>query len=192
MPGRDPLANPEPLLRRVYAYVAYRVPDRNDAEDITSETFERALRYRDRYDERRGEPIAWLLGIARNCLYDAQLRARPEAPSGPEPTRPGIAGEVVGRIALEEALASLSSDDQELLALRYGADLKVREIASLLERRSRVRVPDSPQPSRTASTRQSRTSNALLPASPTAPCKEPLPLAVLLDDAQVLAPAPRR
>ncbi len=136
MPGRDPLANPEPLLRRVYAYVAYRVGDRADAEDITSDTFERALRYRDRYDERRGEPIAWLLGIARNCLYDAQLRPRPETPSGPEPTRPGIGAEIVGRIALEEALASLSTDDQELLALRYGADLKVREIASLLERRT--------------------------------------------------------
>jgi hypothetical protein len=95
MPGRDPLANPEPLLRRVYAYVAYRVGDRADAEDITSETFERALRYRDRYDERRGEPIAWLLGIARNCVYDAQLRPRAEAPGEPEPTRPGVDAEAV-------------------------------------------------------------------------------------------------
>jgi len=136
MPGRDPLANPEPLLRRVYAYVAYRVGDRADAEDITSETFERALRYRDRYDERRGEPIAWLLGIARNCVYDAQLRPRAEAPGEPEPTRPGVDAEVVGRLALEEALSTLSSDDQELLALRYGADLKVREIATLLDRRT--------------------------------------------------------
>jgi RNA polymerase sigma factor (sigma-70 family) len=136
MPGRDPLANPEPLLRRVFAYVSYRTVRRADAEDITSETFERALRYRDRYDERRGEPIAWLLGIARNCLYDARLRPRADAPSEPEPTRAGIDAEVVGRVAFNEAFASLSADDQELLALRYGADLKVREIASLLERRT--------------------------------------------------------
>jgi RNA polymerase sigma-70 factor (ECF subfamily) len=136
MPGRDPLANPEPLLRRVFAYVSYRTSSRADAEDITSETFERALRYRDRYDERRGEPIAWLLGIARNCLYDAQLRPRAEAPAEIEPTGPGIDADVVGRLALEEALAALSPDDQELLALRYGADLKVREIADLLERRT--------------------------------------------------------
>jgi RNA polymerase sigma factor (sigma-70 family) len=136
MPGRDPLANPEPLLRRVFAYVSYRTVSRADAEDITSETFERALRYRDRYDERRGEPVAWLLGIARNCLYDARIRPRADAPSEPEPTRAGIDAEVVDRLALNEAFASLSADDQELLALRYGADLKVREIASLLDRRT--------------------------------------------------------
>jgi RNA polymerase sigma-70 factor, ECF subfamily len=136
MPGRDPFANPEPLLRRVYAYVAYRVRDRTEAEDITSETFERALRYRDRYDERRGEPIAWLLGIARNCVYDSQLRPRAEAPGEPEPIRPGVDVEVVGRLALQQALAELSTDDQELLALRYGADLPVREIATLLDRRT--------------------------------------------------------
>ena len=54
---RDPLANPERLIRSVYAYVAYRVGPGPDAEDITSETFERALRYRDSYDPSRGEPL---------------------------------------------------------------------------------------------------------------------------------------
>jgi RNA polymerase sigma-70 factor (ECF subfamily) len=136
MPGRDPLADPEPLLRRVYAYVAYRVGDPSDAEDVTSETFERALRYRDRYDERKGEPIAWLLGIARNCIYDAQLRPRTHVQPDGEPTRPGVDTEVIARLALEHAFATLSSDDQELLALRYGADLRVREIAGLLDRRT--------------------------------------------------------
>jgi RNA polymerase sigma-70 factor (ECF subfamily) len=136
MPRRDPLANPQPLVRRVYAYVAYRVPDRTEAEDITSETFERALRYRDHYDERKGDPIAWLLGIARNCVYDAQLRRRPDPLPEPEQARPGIDAEVVASVALEEALARLSPDDRELLALRYGADLPVRAIASLLERRT--------------------------------------------------------
>lgn len=136
MPNRDPFADPEPLLRRVYAYVAYRVGDRAEAEDITSETFERALRYRDRYDERKGDPIAWLLGIARNCVYDAQLRHRPEPPHEPEQTQPGVDAEVVARLALGQAFATLSPDDQELLALRYGADLRVREIARLLDRRT--------------------------------------------------------
>ena len=42
----DPLADPQPLIERVYAYVAYRVGDGVHAEDITSEGFERALRYR--------------------------------------------------------------------------------------------------------------------------------------------------
>jgi len=64
----DPLANPEPLIKRVYAYVAYRVGDGPDAEDLTSETFERALRYKKSYDSTKGEPIAWLIGIARRCI----------------------------------------------------------------------------------------------------------------------------
>jgi RNA polymerase sigma-70 factor, ECF subfamily len=135
MPG-DPLANPEALLRRVYAYVAYRVGDRSDAEDITSETFERALLYRDRYDHRKGEPIAWLLGIARNCIYNAQLRPRADVPGEPEPSSPGVDEEVVGRLTLTRAFNTLSGDDQELLALRYGADLEMRQIANLLDRRT--------------------------------------------------------
>ena len=53
----DPLANPEPLIRRVYSYVAYRVGDGPDAEDITSETFERAVRYKKTFDQRKGEPV---------------------------------------------------------------------------------------------------------------------------------------
>ena len=68
---RDPLANPEPLIRRVYSYVAYRLGDGPEAEDVTSETFERALRYRRSYDESRGQPVPWLLGIARRCVDDA-------------------------------------------------------------------------------------------------------------------------
>ena len=47
---RDPLANPEELIRRVYAYVAYRLGNGPEAEDATGEVFERAVRYRSRYD----------------------------------------------------------------------------------------------------------------------------------------------
>ena len=42
MAQRDPLENPQPLIRRVYAYVAYRIGDGADAEDVTAATFERA------------------------------------------------------------------------------------------------------------------------------------------------------
>ena len=50
MLARDPLANLEPLIKSVYAYVAYRIGDGPDAEDVTSEAFERAFRYRESYD----------------------------------------------------------------------------------------------------------------------------------------------
>ena len=136
MPGRDPLANPEQLLRRVYAYVAYRVGNRSEAEDITSETFERALRYRNTFDARKGDAVGWLLGIARNCIYDARLRSKPTAAEREEVGDDGLEARVIGRLVLDEALAGLSDGDRELLALRYGADLRPREIARLLERRT--------------------------------------------------------
>src|SRR3954454_3918070 len=68
---KDPLAYPQLLIKRVYAYVAYRIGHGADAEDVTSATFERALRYRDSFDPRRGDPASWLIGIARRCIADA-------------------------------------------------------------------------------------------------------------------------
>ena len=136
MPGRDPFANPEQLLRRVYAYVAYRVGNRADAEDITSDTFERALRYRDSFDSKKGDPIAWLLGIAGNCIYTAMLRPQPVAATREEASLEDLEASVVTRLGLAEALATLTPRDRELLALRYGAELKPREIAALLDQRT--------------------------------------------------------
>jgi RNA polymerase sigma-70 factor (ECF subfamily) len=132
--GRDPLERPEPLIRRVYAYVAYRVGDGADAEDVTSEVFENALRYRSSYDPAKGEPIAWLLGIARRCVASA-LAARPaHVAELAESAAPGdLAEQAVERLALNEAFSRLSERDQELIALRYGADMKASQIAWMLE-----------------------------------------------------------
>ena len=130
---RDPLANPEPLIRRVYLYVSYRVGDGADAEDITSEVFERALRYRDSYDASRGDGGAWLIGIAQRCIAGAArpLVVDPARAEGPAPGR--MDEDVQQRLTLKAAIAVLADRDQELLALRYGADLTARQIADLLE-----------------------------------------------------------
>ena len=49
----------------MYAYVAYRIGDGPDAEDVTSEAFARALRYRESFDESKGDAVSWMIGIAR-------------------------------------------------------------------------------------------------------------------------------
>src|SRR6516225_2157460 len=59
---------------RVYGFFAYRLDSRADAEDLTQQTFERALRAWGRYDETRAGVATWLLAIARNLLID-HLRA---------------------------------------------------------------------------------------------------------------------
>jgi len=137
MSRRDPLANPELLIRRVYAYVAYRIGDGADAEDVTSDVFERALRYRDSYDRSKGEPAAWLIGIARRSV-DSHLAARPPVPAEvPDAAAPGDLEEAAStRLDLVRALATLDERDRELVALRYGADLSARQIAELLEQRT--------------------------------------------------------
>jgi RNA polymerase sigma-70 factor, ECF subfamily len=133
---RDPLGNPEPLIRRVYAYVAYRLGDGPEAEDVTSDVFERALRYRESYDREKGEPIGWLLGIARRCT-SAALASRaavtPELKLDYMPDGRDAAEESVQRLTLAAAVAQLRERDQELISLRYGADLTAAQIAQTLE-----------------------------------------------------------
>ena len=133
MLSRDPLANAEPLIRRVYAYVAYRIGDGPDAEDVTSETFERAVRYRRSYDRTKGEPIEWLIGIARRVIAGrGGLREIPmdDLPETPDPNP--IENRVISGIVLRNAVARLEDRDRELIALRYGADLSIREMSELL------------------------------------------------------------
>jgi RNA polymerase sigma factor (sigma-70 family) len=124
----------------VYGYFGYRLRGREMAEDLTQITFENALRSWDRYDPRRGSPLTWLMAIARNVLIDHYRRDRSgrhqrladdEAATeavGTEPPAepPGVSPE------LERALDSLGQRERELVALRFGAELRGPEIAELV------------------------------------------------------------
>ena len=137
MLGTDPLRNPEPLIKRVYAYVAYRIGDGADAEDVTGDTFERAWRYRKSFDPSRGEPIAWLLGIARRCIDDFFNQRRELLADPPEPVAPGdVEEDTARRLRLAAAMSVLDERERELIALRYGADLSAPQIGDLLELQS--------------------------------------------------------
>jgi RNA polymerase sigma-70 factor (ECF subfamily) len=136
---QDPLREPSALIRRVYAYVAYRIGDGPDAEDVTSTVFERALRYRDSYDSRRGEPLPWLLGIARRCIDDRWKMEDTAAANGSSDLALGklastedVEAEAVERLNLHDAVARLDERSRDLLALRYGADLSARQIGELV------------------------------------------------------------
>jgi RNA polymerase sigma factor (sigma-70 family) len=134
MRPRDPLADAEPLIRRVYAYVAYRIGDGPDAEDVTAEAFERAVRYRDSYDVEKGDPAAWVIGIARRVLVSRAV-TQPAAPLDEEraAAMDDLETTALTRVALVSAVTRLGPRDRELIALRYGADLSAREIGRVLE-----------------------------------------------------------
>jgi RNA polymerase sigma-70 factor (ECF subfamily) len=130
--SRDPLAHPEQLIRRLYAYVAYAIGDGPDAEDVTSEAFERALRYRKSYDPSKGSPATWLVGIARRCIADRPRPTGYEDAAGHDPGHDQLAGRA-DVLAVRAAVAKLPERDRELVALRYGADLTSRQIGELLD-----------------------------------------------------------
>jgi RNA polymerase sigma factor (sigma-70 family) len=131
--SRDPFADPEALIRRVYAYVAYRIGDGPDAEDVTGAAFERALRYRDSYDRSKGEPAAWLIGIARRLIDTQRWGELPTAELPEASSAADLEEDSVQHLTLAAALARLGDRDRELVALRYGADLTARQIARVLD-----------------------------------------------------------
>jgi len=133
MARSDPLADPAPLIRRVYAYVAYRIGDGPDAEDLTSEVFERALKYRASYDQGRGGPLPWLIGIARRCVDGRRYIPEQANPADFELAAPhDLEANAVERLTLARAVSALDDRGRELIALRYGADLSARQIGVVL------------------------------------------------------------
>ena len=120
----------------VYGFLAYRLRDDTEAEDLTQATFERALKAWSRFDSRKGSERTWLLTIARNLLADHHRRDDTWRQAGlNEATPPTVAGPEA-RDAIEPALAralrQLSDRDREVLALRFGADLTGPEVADML------------------------------------------------------------
>jgi len=123
-------------MPRVFNYFRYRGLDRAAAEDLTSATFEKAWRARDRYRRERAAVSTWLLAIARNVAIDHFRRARPEVPLAEDGARdeetPETAALRAGQsLRLTELLRALPERERELLALKYGADATNRAIATL-------------------------------------------------------------
>jgi len=122
----------------VYAYVAGMLRDWVAAEEVTAVAFERAFRKRRRFDPDRGEPRAWIFGIARNAALDELRRWRRRADLAAEPAdeAAGMALEDAEpnerSLALDAALGELSAEERELIALKYFAGLGNSEIAALL------------------------------------------------------------
>jgi RNA polymerase sigma-70 factor, ECF subfamily len=123
----------------VYAYAAGILRDRAAAEEVTAAAFERAFRKRSRFDPSRGEPRAWLFGIARHAALDELRRRGRQAEMAVEPAdTAGLAGhegveESERRVALSAALGSLSAGERELIALKFFAGLDNAEIAAVLD-----------------------------------------------------------
>jgi RNA polymerase sigma-70 factor (ECF subfamily) len=113
-------------LDDVFGYLLYLTRDRETAEDLSSSTFEKALRLWDRFDPGRGSARAWLLGIARTTALDwfraeSRRRKREEAAALAERVEESFVEGLSPE--LEAALATLSAGEREVLALRVVLEL---------------------------------------------------------------------
>jgi len=139
MPTRDFSAVYDEHVWQIYGCFAYRLSARADAEDLTQQTFERALKAWERYDASRASVSTWLLVIARNLLVDHR-RADRASRQRPLDELDGDHAALAGALdrpdmglepALERALAALGDGQRELIALRFGGELNGPEIAEL-------------------------------------------------------------
>jgi RNA polymerase sigma-70 factor (ECF subfamily) len=126
-------------VQRIYGFFGYRLGTREDAEDLTQATFERALKAWKRFDPERASAATWLLAIARNLLIDHLRQGGRDVHSigGSAPEEPALQAEPASEPdlgispELERALTALSQRDREVIALRFGADLTGPEISEL-------------------------------------------------------------
>lgn len=126
----------------VFRYVLFRVGDRGLAEDLTSETFLRALR-RIRSVSYQGRDVgAWFVTIARNLVLDHVKSSRyrlevPTAELNDSQVHPGPEQEVLRSAMHTELLrcvGELNNDQRECIVLRFMQGLSVAETARIMGR----------------------------------------------------------
>ena len=122
---------------RVYAFVASRVRNRAEAEDLTSEVFHKALVNLPHF-EWRGAPFAtWLFRIAANAIADHSARSGREH-EGPPYNDPGPSRSALQPAGLEEAesrallyrfVRRLPREQNRVIVMRFAEEKSIREIA---------------------------------------------------------------
>ncbi|HTY82114.1 MAG TPA: sigma-70 family RNA polymerase sigma factor [Dehalococcoidales bacterium] len=129
------------FLPKVFKYVSYRVTDRSLAEDITSTVFEKALAKFNQYNEEKAALSTWVFSIARNTITDhfrasarehnVPLEAAEDKPAG------GLSPEQQAETSeecriLHSCIKKLSAPEQEIVSLKFSAEMTNRQIAGVL------------------------------------------------------------
>jgi RNA polymerase sigma-70 factor (ECF subfamily) len=121
-------------------YLSFRVDDPQAVEDLTSEVFTRFLMALKARKGPRENLSGWFYGTAANVLkeYYRRRSRRPEpldestASRGKGPDEQ-LADRQRNR-ELREALAGLTEEQQQVLALRYGYEMPIRDVAETLNK----------------------------------------------------------
>lgn len=131
----------ETYYKRIFNYIYYRVYCHFTAEDLTSQVFEKVMRKIDTYTQSKSPFEVWLFAIARNVVNDyfrdqkkhkiLSFEAIHELFSTKKDPE-GIVIKSETNDKLSQALNILSARERNIVALKFGATLKNKEIAQLL------------------------------------------------------------
>lgn len=123
----------------LYRYIMLRVSDREVAEDLTSEVFARLLAALRKGTAPQSTLRGWLYGVAANVVADHQRAAyrvtQIELDETAVSNTIGPAERIeatLTREALLHAVQDLTDDQQQVIALRYGSELPIRDVAETM------------------------------------------------------------
>ena len=120
----------------LFRYISFRVSDRDVAEDLASEVFTRFLSSLRQRNPPESTLRGWLYGVAANVVAD-HMRKRYRAPQvaldEAMPSRAAgpaeLAEAALTRSDLRDAIGDLTDEQQHVIALRFGRELPIQEVA---------------------------------------------------------------
>lgn len=121
----------------ILRYCLWHVPNRSLAEDAAQETFLKVIRYFDRYTH-KGRFKSFLYQIAAHTCIDMWRKNRCQDIALEEMTTESAYWEsgfedVQSDMVLKKLVKNLPTDLQEMIILRFGQELTLREIAQIME-----------------------------------------------------------
>jgi RNA polymerase sigma-70 factor (ECF subfamily) len=128
----------EQHFHRVYAYVARRVRDRAEIQDLTAQVFHKALANLGKFKWRGSPFAAWLYRIASNAIADRAKQKMRESTDQPDPSSESSTAtdleDVERRARLFSAVDKLPEDQRRVIVMRFADEKSIREIAGELGR----------------------------------------------------------
>lgn len=133
---------------RVYRHIYYRLGNEQDAEDLTQQVFLKAWQAIPRYKKTASPFVAWLMTISHNLVVDSYRTRKDTAyleaeilADGPASNPEQAAERTLEQQRLRRAILELSSDEQQVVILRFIEGFQFSEIASVLKKKEgNVRV----------------------------------------------------